>query len=111
VNDQINHYGREAQKHWQTWLPHRYTELEDPDTFFTELGLRVQDQITDQTQLLAGDDPGTESYLEKVGRLNSARTRAEEVVLQRMGLPRSMNLTSIERELYNTDQAWQRDQP
>jgi hypothetical protein len=78
----MNHYGLTAQRHWERWLPTRYAEIQDPDSFFSTLGEEVATRIADLTPDLAGDDPPAEDYLVKVGRLNMARLQAEEIVLR-----------------------------
>jgi hypothetical protein len=78
----MNHYGAQAQQHWREWLPTRYSQIPDPTTFFTQLGLRVAEEVSELSQQLAGPDTPGEDYLQKVGRLNSARMRAEEIVLR-----------------------------
>lgn len=77
----MNHYGTQALQHWKTRLPDRFSEIEDPTTHFTELGNQVADQVTQLSLQLAGPDPRDEPYLQKVGRLNAARQRAEELIL------------------------------
>lgn len=78
----MNHYGVQAQRHWQQWLPTRYAQIPDPTTFFTDLGQRVSDQVIELSGWLAGPDIPGEGYLGKVGRLNNAKMRAEEMVLR-----------------------------
>jgi hypothetical protein len=78
----MNHYGLTAQRHWEKWLPTRYAEIQDPDSFFSTLGEEVANRIADLALDLAGDDPPVEDYLVKVGRLNMARLQAEEIVLR-----------------------------
>ena len=77
----MNKYGAMAERHWRRWLPSRVAAMDDPTSFFSELGERVSERIEDLTMELAGDDPPGELYLDKVGRLNMARLRAEEMVL------------------------------
>jgi hypothetical protein len=50
------------------------------------LGEEVATRIAELTDELAGDDPPGETFLEKAGRLNMARLRAEEMVLPEMVL-------------------------
>ncbi len=84
----MNRYGRMAQQHWTRWLPQATANLTDPDRFFTMLGLQVADEIDSRASELAGDDPGGEDYLTKLGRLRTARFTAEETVLrERVLLP------------------------
>lgn len=41
----MNHYGRLGHDHWAEWLPTRYHQIENPDRFFTSLGLEVAREI------------------------------------------------------------------
>lgn len=82
----MNRYGRLAQQHWAKWRPNQLRQIEDPETFFTDLGQEVETQIEALEISLAGDDPGGEEYLQKVGRLRMARVTAESQVLREMVL-------------------------
>jgi hypothetical protein len=77
----MNQYAAMAERHWRRWLPSRVAAMDDPSNFFSDLGEEVAERIEDLTAELAGDDPPGETYLDKVGRLNMARLRAEEMVL------------------------------
>jgi hypothetical protein len=77
----MNRYGAQAMSHWRTYDPAKYAAIEDPETFFTELGELAETQIQDLEHDLAGTDPPGETYLQKVGRLRMARLQAEEQVL------------------------------
>lgn len=76
----MNKYGRQAQEAWKAASPERYSQIQDPEEFFTRLGEEAQEQVDGLLPKLAGPDPKDESYLEKVGRLNAARNQAEEIV-------------------------------
>ncbi|MEJ3743141.1 hypothetical protein WEI85_07630 [Actinomycetes bacterium KLBMP 9797] len=78
----MNQYGAQARRHWQTHLPRRYAQIEDPETYFTDLGEQIAQQIQDKARAIAGPDPEQETYLDKVGRLNMARLTAESDVLR-----------------------------
>ena len=78
----MNQYGALAQRHWSRWLPRRYQQISNPDSFFSTLGEEVATAIADLSLDLAGDDPPGEDYQAKLGRLNMARLRAEEMVLR-----------------------------
>jgi len=80
----MNRYGAQAQRHWQTHLPQRYRQIEDPESFFAELGDQISQQIESTARQLAGPDPANERYLDKVGRLNMARLSAEAQVIREM---------------------------
>ena len=78
----MNRYGRLARDHWKSTDPGRFSQIQDPEEFFSDLGETVEFQIQDLQLHLAGPDPATPEHgLEKVGRLNMARLQAEEVVL------------------------------
>ena len=77
----MNRYGLMAQKHWARWLPARYAQIEDPDSFFSDLGRLTAERIDSLALDLAGDDRPGEGYLGKAGRLGQARHQAEEIVL------------------------------
>ena len=83
----MNRYGAMARRHWERWLPEQYAAIEDPDAFFATLGKEAARQVGDLAEQLAGDDQPGEGYLERAGRLASARARAEEIVLPRLLLP------------------------
>ncbi len=83
----MNRYGLMARDHWARWLPTRYAQIQDRDSFFTSLGEEAAQQIQDLMMDLAGDDPPGESYMEKYGRVNRARLEAEGQVLREMILP------------------------
>ncbi|UUL78006.1 TnpV protein (plasmid) [Pseudarthrobacter sp. Fe7] len=76
----MNKYGRQAQEAWKEASPERYSQIPDPEEFFTRLGEEAQEQVDGLLPKIAGPDPKDESYLEKVGRLNAARNQAEEIV-------------------------------
>jgi hypothetical protein len=77
----MNQYAAMAQTHWARFLPTRYSQIKDPDSYFSSLGQEVTDEIDELTQQLTEDDPPSEDYLSKVGRLNAARQQAREKVL------------------------------
>jgi hypothetical protein len=76
----MNKYGRQAQEAWKAASPTRYSQIQDPEDFFTKLGEEAQEQVDGLLLRIAGPDPQDEGYLEKVGRLNAARNQAEEIV-------------------------------
>lgn len=78
----MNSYGRTAQKYWQQYAPEQYAQIQDPESYFSTLGTSVANRIADLQSQLAGNDQQDETHLDKVGRLNMARLRAEEVVMR-----------------------------
>jgi hypothetical protein len=77
----MNQYAAMVERHWRRWLPSRVAAMDHPASFFSALGEDVAARIEDLATDLAGDDPAGETYVQKVGRLNMARLRAEEMVL------------------------------
>lgn len=82
----MNPYGARARNHWQKWLPQRFGQIRDPETFFTMLGEEAEARVEELSQDLAGSDPPGESFEEKLGRLNMAHLNAESEVLKEMVL-------------------------
>jgi hypothetical protein len=82
----MNYYGEMAQRHWARWLPRQYAAIEDPDSYFGDLGSRVEARIDELSDELAGDGPPGEGYLARAGRIGQARRQAEEIVLTKMVL-------------------------
>ena len=82
----MNKYGAMAQEHWRRWLPTRYATIQDPDSYFSELGIEVSDRIAAlEIDLLGPDDPN-EEFFTRVGRRNMARLQAEELTLAELVL-------------------------
>jgi hypothetical protein len=79
-----NPYGQMARRHWAKWRPNELSQIPDLAEFFSRLGLEAEAQIDQLAADLAGDDPGGEGYLEKVGRLRMARATAESQVLREL---------------------------
>lgn len=80
----MNIYGERARRHWQEQRPHAYSQLEDPEAFFTDFGERLAAQISRvQDELLNRADtpePG-DDYLANMRRMRTTRADAESVVL------------------------------
>ena len=77
----LSGYGRTAERHWRTFLPTAYANLENPEEFFEELDERVMALVDEmQANLLAGQTLSTETG-EREKQLSAARRQAEETVL------------------------------
>jgi hypothetical protein len=79
----MNEYGAMAREHCRRWRPAAFAAIGNPDSYFTDLGERVAQEITAlwaQLRDKDGNPPG-EDYLARVGRLNALRKQAEEIVL------------------------------
>jgi hypothetical protein len=80
----MSKYGTMARRHWQQHLPSQHQQIEDPEVFFTTLGEQIQTAVEQRTDLIAGEDPPGETFLDKLGRLNEAKLSAEGEVLREM---------------------------
>ena len=76
----MNHHGEQAQRHWRHYLPASYSRLEDPETFFANLGEQADGEIEDLYLEYAGPETPGETAEEKEQRLTQAMNRATEEV-------------------------------
>jgi hypothetical protein len=84
--EQMNRYGQMAMDHWRKWLPNSLAGIPDPETYFSTLGLEVEQAIDELADRLAGPGTPDEPYLHRVGRLGEARMTAESEILREMVL-------------------------
>ena len=92
----MNTYGKFAQDTWKMLAPRQYELIVNPEEWFTNLGKEAENAVGDLSVKIAGQDVPGESYLEKVGRLNAAKTQAEEIVRVEMLTPQVEDLTEEE---------------
>ncbi|MHA7177949.1 TnpV protein [Arthrobacter sp. Sr24] len=92
----MNTYGKFAQDTWKMLAPRQYELIVNPEEWFTNLGKEAENAVGDLSVKIAGKDLQGESYLEKVGRLNAAKTQAEEIVRVEMLTPQAEELTEDE---------------
>ncbi|WP_017541548.1 hypothetical protein [Nocardiopsis halophila] len=80
----MNTYGEQARRYWQQQRPRAYSQLEDPQAFFTDFGLRLEAQIDRLQQQLLDTRPPAEAGdpLANARRIRTARTDAEEAVMR-----------------------------
>ncbi len=104
----MNQYAQMAEQHWRRHLPAHYREIPDPGSFFSTLGEEAAQRIGDLTLDLAGEDPPGEDYQGKLGRLNMARLRAQEIVYRDLLLPPPEDEQDQDRqdETASPDQGW-----
>lgn len=76
----MNRYGVQAMRAWQDLAPTALATMDDPSRHFSRLGEEAMEQVTSLTIELSGPDVAGETYFEKVGRIENARLRAEEMV-------------------------------
>lgn len=77
-------YAEIARTWWQEQRPAELASMDDPKAFFRDLQEQIEARVTELSSSLAGPDTPGEEYLEKVGRLNSARSQAQEMALDEM---------------------------
>ena len=80
----MNSFGQQVQQHWKTWLPTRYSEIENPEAFFARAGEQIAEQVLELSGELEAAQSGDlmrMSYLDRVGRLNAIEKSARESVL------------------------------
>lgn len=63
--------------------PESYAQIEDPETYFTNLGMEIRERIGDPSLELM-PTRGSEPPLEYIGAVNMAKFRAREIVYQEM---------------------------
>lgn len=99
----MNRFGRLAMAIWAETAPESLAEIEDRDAFFTMLGMDAEGAWFELSRQLAGPDLPGETWLEKVGRINNARLRAEEIVRSEVLMPPSSTVTSEQEEPEDLD--------
>ncbi|WP_288968647.1 hypothetical protein [uncultured Microbacterium sp.] len=99
----MNQYGTQLREQWELLDPAQAQAV--GTDFFKTQGELAQTQIEDLTLRLAGPDLPGETYLEKVGRINNAKTRASEIVMA--DLPRPTDQSEWEHRF----EIWQAGHP
>jgi len=80
----LDRYAKAAEEHMKVYLPARYRQIGDPDSYFRELGDQIAAQVAELEAQLAAGQPASTEYLARVGQLSSARSRAEEIVFAQL---------------------------
>ena len=83
----MNYHGEQALLHWSRHLPASYSRVEDPETFFTNLGEQADAEIEDRYLEYAGPDVPGETVEDKHARLTQAMNRATEEVYAELVTP------------------------
>lgn len=80
----MNEYGQQVMRHWQTWLPSRYQQLENPQEFFTSAGQQIEQEIvrmSEEQEAAQRESLNEMDYLARVGRMNAIRSSARELAM------------------------------
>lgn len=80
----MNLYGMRAREYWQRADRRRYEEVEDPETFFSELGEQVLARVNSIAADMERTGPTDEPLLTKMGRLNAIKAQAEEIAMEEL---------------------------
>ena len=80
----MNQYGWLAKQHWRAYRPTAYGEIEDPETFFTDLGEQLSSRVHELQSELELTMPSSPDYSANVRRLNEIRLTAESEVLREL---------------------------
>lgn len=83
----MNKYGAQAMQMWQELAPTALAALDDPNRHFLMLGEEALEQVTSLTIELSGPDVAGETYFQKIGRIENAKLRAEEMVRADLLIP------------------------
>lgn len=83
----MNRYGAQAMQMWQELAPTALAAIDDPNRHFSTLGEEALEQVTSLTIELSGPDVAGETYFEKIGRIENAKLRAEEMVRADLLIP------------------------
>jgi hypothetical protein len=89
----MNRYGRLLMGQWKRADPQRFSQIPNPDSFFSQKGLELETEIQTLAAALAGPDRPGESYLEKTARLSTARFNAESDLIREAMLPDTQDET------------------
>lgn len=76
----MNRFGRIAQARWMALAPTAYAQIPDPSSHFSTLGQQAEAAWVDVVDQLTGPDLPEETYFDKVGRINNAKMRAQELI-------------------------------
>lgn len=95
----MNKYGRLALTMWQQLAPTALAEIEDPSRHFSTLGEEALEQVTTLTVQLQGQDVPGEAYFAKIGRIENAKLRAEEIVRADLLMPPPESQDVTEEEI------------
>lgn len=95
----MNEYGRQALSMWQQLAPTALAEIEDPSQHFSTLGEEALEQVTTLTTQLQGPDIPGETTFAKIGRIHTAKLRAEEIVRADLLMPPSELQDVTEEEI------------
>jgi hypothetical protein len=87
----MNRYGRMALERMREFQPEVLAGIEDPDSYFSNLGEDLAQRIEELAERIAGPARPGESYLDRLGRLREARISAASDIMAQVGVPEQEN--------------------
>lgn len=78
-------YAAMAEANWRRDAPDQVATLQDPATFFAELGAEAQRQV--DTAMESSQAPEGETFAQRATRLSAVRQMAEEIVARELLTP------------------------
>lgn len=105
--DMMNKYANQISARWRRTAPTRYSQLENPELFFEELGQLVLsrvDGLVPSLQLQAPAQDG-ETYLQSVARMTALQRQAEEIAMSELEWP------PVELSLSELREEWEATSP
>lgn len=80
----MNTHGRHAMDTMKNHDPKSFSEIQNPEAYFSTLGTQIQEQIEIMMPQLLPPRTADQSTLDVLGGINMARVRARELVYQEM---------------------------
>ena len=80
----MNTHGQHAMETMQNHDPKSFSEIQNPEAYFSTLGTQIQEQIWTVTETLLPQRKEGQTPMEFIGLSNMAKVRARELVYQEM---------------------------
>ncbi|MFD0386469.1 hypothetical protein ACFQ2B_40445 [Streptomyces stramineus] len=82
----VSEYATTARRHWETYRPRELAQMPDPEEFFAELAVAVQERIAELTQERMGEAMRETDHERRAGKLKAAQQMAREQALREIVL-------------------------
>ena len=89
----MNRFGRQAMNTYNAYAPDRVAEMDDPQAYFTQLGVEAEDAWAAlwPTMVAKVDNPNGDTAIE-VGKIKAAQQAAEEMIMADWCVPSGVPL-------------------
>ena len=95
--------------HWQTYLPHAWSQLRDPEQMVKESAVDLESEIQTLAASIAGLDVAGETSMQKIARLMSARRDAESDLIREFLPSPEEHLEAQDAEDLEREMTWLQD--